>query len=91
MLTGVTKLTKVSVFSRLNHLTDLTMKKPDYAALLGWYDSYRFSHRSEVRVCNPISIGQAISSHALESYWVSTAMATLVMERIAAAGKTPDV
>ena len=124
MLTGVTKLTKVSVFSGLNHLTDLTMKKADYAALLGytpeeiaaffpegldelakaigtdrpgalgrlrnWYDSYRFSHRSEARVCNPISIGQAISNRALESYWVATAMATLVMERIAAANKTPD-
>ena len=124
MLTGVTKLTKVSVFSGLNHLTDLTMKKADYAALLGytakeimkffprgldelaktietnragalqrlldWYDSYRFSHRSVARVCNPISIGQAISNRALESYWVGTAMATLVMERIAAAGKTPD-
>ena len=124
MLTGVTKLTKVSVFSGLNHLTDLTMKKADYAALLGytpkeimkyfprgldelaktigtnragalqrlldWYDSYRFSHRSEERVCNPISIGQAISNRALEGYWVGTAMATLVMERIAAAGKTPD-
>ena len=124
MLTGVTKLTKVSVFSGLNQLTDLTMKKADYAALLGytpkeimkyfprgldelaktigtnragalqrlldWYDSYRFSHRSEERVCNPISIGQAISNRALEGYWVGTAMATLVMERIAAAGKTPD-
>ena len=124
MLTGVTKLTKVSVFSGLNHLTDLTMKKSDYAALLGytpkeiaanfpkrldalarknktdrkgalkllldWYDSYRFSHLSSARVCNPISIGQALSTSALESYWVGTAMATLVMERIAAAGKMPD-
>ena len=36
MLTGVTKLTKLSVFSGLNHLTDLTMKKPEYAALLGY-------------------------------------------------------
>ena len=124
MMTGVTKLTKVSVFSGLNHLTDLTMKRSEYATLLGytpeeiaeyfpeglgelaralrtdhagalrglldWYDSYRFSHRSEARVCNPISIGQAISNRALESYWVGTAVATLVMERIAAAGKTPD-
>ena len=123
MLTGVTKLTKVSVFSGLNHLTDLTMKKAEYATLLGytpreiaeffpkrldalakslgtdragakkgllnWYDSYRFSHRSKARVCNPISIGQALANGALESYWVGTAMATLVMERIAAAGKTP--
>ena len=124
MLTGVTKLTKVSVFSGLNHLTDLTMKRKEYAALLGytpkeiaeffpkrldalarknktdrkgalklildWYDSYRFSNLSTARVCNPISVGQALSSLALQSYWVGTAVATLVMERIAAAGKTPD-
>ena len=124
MLTGVTKLTKVSVFSGLNHLTDLTMKRKEYATLLGytpkeiaaffprrldalakknktdrkgalelllnWYDSYRFSNLSAARVCNPISIGQALSCFALQSYWVATAMATLVMERIAAAGKTPD-
>ena len=124
MLTGVTKLTKVSVFSGLNHLTDLTMKRKEYAALLGytpkeiaaffpkrldalakknrtdrkgalklildWYDSYRFSHLSTARVCNPISVGQALATGALEGYWVGTAMSTLVMERIAAAGKTPD-
>ena len=124
MLTGVTKLTKVSVFSGLNHLTDLTMKRKEYAALLGytskeialffphrldalakkhktdregalkllldWYDSYRFSNLSSARVCNPISVGQALVTGALESHWVGTAAATLVMERIAAAGKTPD-
>ena len=124
MLTGVTKLTKVSVFSGLNHLTDLTMKRKGYAALLGytpkeiaaffpkrldalakksktdrkgalklildWYDSYRFSHLSTARVCNPISVGQALATGALESYWVATAVATLVMERIAAANRTPD-
>ena len=123
MLTGVTKLTKVSVFSGLNHLTDLTMKRKEYAALLGytpkeiaeffphrldalakkrktdrrgalklildWYDSYRFSHLSTVRVCNPISVGQALATSALQSYWVGTAVSTLVMERIAAANKTP--
>ena len=124
MLTGVTKLTKVSVFSGLNHLTDLTMNMPQYATLLGytpaeiaanfpkrldalakklksdrkgalkqllnWYDSYRFSPESTARVCNPISIGQALSTGILKNYWVGTAVATLVMERIAAAGKTPD-
>ena len=123
MLTGVTKLTKVSVFSGLNHLTDLTMKIPRYAALLGytpkeigasfpgrlgalakkqktdrkgalrklldWYDSYRFASDSTVRVCNPISIGRALATSSLKSFWVGTAVATLVMERIAAAGKTP--
>lgn len=123
MLTGVTKLTKVSVFSGLNHLTDLTMKRAQYATLLGympkeieaffpnrldalarklktdrkgalkellaWYDSYRFSNMSTARVCNPISIGQALATSSLQSFWVGTAVATLVMERIAAAGKTP--
>ena len=123
MMTGVTKLTKLSVFSGLNNPTDLTMKFRNYAALLGytpkeiaenfpkrldalakklktdrkgaltrlldWYDSYRFSHLSTARVCNPISIGQALSAGSLESFWVGTASSTLVMERIAAAGKTP--
>ena len=123
MLTGVTKLTKVSVFSGLNHLTDLTMELADYATLLGytpkeiavffphrldalakknrtdrkgalkllldWYDSYRFSPDTAARVCNPISIGKALRAGVLRSYWVKTAMATLVMERIAAVGKTP--
>ena len=123
MLAGVTNLTKVSEFSGLNHLTDLTMKRSEYATLLGytpkeiaeffpkrldslakkrktdragalkslldWYDSYRFSNLSAARVCNPISIGQALATGALQSYWVGTAVSTLVMERIAAAGKTP--
>ena len=35
MMTGVTKLTKLSIFSGLNHLTDLSMS-PDYATLLGY-------------------------------------------------------
>ena len=35
MLTGVTKLAKLSVFSGLNHLTDLTMN-PRFATLLGY-------------------------------------------------------
>ena len=35
MMTGVTKLTKLSVFSGLNHLTDISMF-PQYATLLGY-------------------------------------------------------
>ena len=123
MLTGVTKLTKLSVFSGLNHLTDLTLKKPEYAALLGyrrreildnfpkrlekmakvngtdaagamrlltaWYDSYRFSPYSPAKVFNPISVGLALGNGILEGYWVSTGMATLVMERLEAARKSP--
>ena len=124
MLTGVTKLTKVSVFSGLNHLTDLTMDEPRYAGLLGytpkeiatffphrldafakklktdrkgavkrlldWYDSYRFCPDSRARVCNPISIAKALRLAKIDNYWVRTAVASLVMERIAAAGKTPE-
>ena len=124
MLTGVTKLTKVSVFSGLNHLTDLTMERKEYAALLGytpkeiaeffphrldalakklkkdrkgalrqlldWYDSYRFSPESTARVCNPISIGKALAAQSIQNYWAKTASASLVMERIAASGKTPS-
>ena len=122
MMTGVTKLTRMSVFSGLNNLKDLTMsgryatlfgytpteieaaypKRLDAFArkqgtdregalrkLLDWYDSYRFSPDSAKRVCNPISIGLALESGILQSYWVRTASATLVMERMAAAGKTP--
>ena len=124
MLTGVTKLTKVSVFSGLNHLTDLTMDEPRYAAMLGytfkeieqfypkrldafakklktdrkgalkrlldWYDSYWFCPDSRARVCNPISIAKALRLAKIDNYWVKTAVSSLVMERIAAAGKTPD-
>ena len=35
MMTGVTKLTKLSIFSGLDHLTDVSMS-PDYATLLGY-------------------------------------------------------
>ena len=123
MMTGVTKLTKLSVFSGLNNPKDLTMDYPEYAALLGytpkeievtypkrldalakrlktdrkgalkrlldWYDSYRFSPDSNVRVCNPISIAKALETSKLKSFWVKTATASLVMERMIAARKTP--
>lgn len=36
MMTGVSKFTKLSVFSGLNNLTDLTIELPEYAALLGY-------------------------------------------------------
>ena len=36
MMTGVSKFTKLSVFSGLNNLQDLTMTPPAYAALLGY-------------------------------------------------------
>ena len=123
MMTGVTKLTKLSVFSGLNNPEDLTMGHPEYAGLLGytpkeieatypkrldslakklktdrkgalkrllgWYDSYRFCPGSNVRVCNPISIAKSLATRIIQNYWAKTASASLVMERIEAAHKTP--
>ena len=122
MMTGVTKLTKLSVFSGLNHLTDLSMDerfatlfgytpkeldgplrenveafgakngmafKAAKAAFLEWYDGYRFSPQSEKRVCNPVTLGKALKSGKLESYWEATGKATLIIDRIEKAGKMP--
>ena len=123
MMTGVSKFSKLSVFSGLNNLTDLSMR-PEYAGLLGytpdelneffnghlkafakgqkvsptaaksmllsWYDSYRFSPKSTVRVCNPVSIGRALIERKLEGFWNATGNATLIIERLRKAGKLPD-
>ena len=122
MMTGVTKLTKLSIFSGLNHLTDLTMS-PDYATLLGytpeeldgplrenveafaekngldfaaaktkllaWYDGYRFSPKSEAKVCNPVSLGKALKNAELANYWESTGQSTMIVNRIKAANEIP--
>ena len=122
MMTGVTKLTKLSVFSGMNHLTDISSFQ-QYATLLGytpdeldgalrenvedlgakngmdfaaakkailsWYDGYRFSPRSEARVCNPVSLGSALESGELKGYWEATGRTTLVINRMANAGKLP--
>ena len=123
LMTGVTKLTKLSVFSGLNHLTDLSMDSR-FATLLGyapkeldgplrenveafgekngmdftaakakildWYDGYRFSPKSKERVCNPVSLGRALKDGELKGYWETTGRATLIINRIAKAGKTPE-
>ena len=122
MMTGVTKLAKLFVFSGLNHLTDLSMDprfatllgytpeeldgplrenveafgakngidfKAAKAALLEWYDGYRFSPDSGEKVCNPVSLGNALKSGNLEGYWEATGKATLIIDRIAKAGKMP--
>ena len=58
--------------------------------LLDWYASYWFCPDSRARVCNPISIAKALRLAKIDNYWVKTAVSSLVMERIAAAGNTPD-
>ena len=123
LMTGVTKLTKLSVFSGLNHLTDLSMDSR-FATLLGytpaeldgplrenveefgeksgmgfdaaksailsWYDGYRFSPDTEKKVCNPVSLGQALKAGKLRGYWETTGRATLIINRVEKAGRKPD-
>ncbi len=122
MMTGVTKLAKLSVFSGLNHLKDRSMDprfatllgytpdeldgplrenveafgaknglsfKAAKAALLEWYDGYRFSPDSAEKVCNPVTLGNALESGNLEGYWEATGKATLIINRIVKAGKMP--
>ena len=122
MMTGVTKLTKLSIFSGLNHLKDRTMD-PRFATLLGytpeemdgplrdnievfaaqngmdfaaakkallsWYDGYRFSPKSEAKVCNPVSLGSALETGELKNYWEATGQSTMIVNRIKAAGEIP--
>ncbi len=122
MMTGVTKLTKLSVFSGLNHLKDRTMS-PEYATLLGytpeeldgslrenveafaektgtdfenakaallsWYDGYRFSPASEAKVCNPVSLGMAFDAGELRNYWESTGQTSIITNRLKAAEEIP--
>ena len=122
MMTGVTKLTKLSIFSGLNHLTDVTMD-PRFATLLGytpeeldgplrenielfaarngmdfatakkrllsWYDGYRFSPDSEAKVCNPVSLGNALKTGRFANYWEATGQATMIVNRIRAADEIP--
>jgi hypothetical protein len=123
MMTGVTKLAKLSVFSGLNHLKDRSMDprfatllgytpdeldgplrenveafgaknglsfKAAKAALLEWYDGYRFSPDSAEKVCNPVTLGNALESGKLKGYWEATGTATLIINRIEKAGKMPS-
>ena len=124
MMTGVSKFTKLSVFSGLNNLIDLTIGRPECAALLGytvkeietvlapqlkafarkrrispekaidelcaWYDSYRFSPYSNVRVLNPVAVGNALTTGNLMNFWSKTGMPTLILERLQASNMKPD-
>ena len=115
MATGVTRFTKISLFSCLNNPTDLSMdaraarlcgytpeeietnfhehiqafadaKGVSYEAMFGellaWYDSYRFSPESEIRVCNPVSLGKALVNKVLMNYWETTGLASVAVREI---------
>lgn len=115
MMTGVSKFAKLSVFSGLNNLIDLTLE-PDFAGLLGytidemrlyfsehvqvmahrlnttagevlkklisWYDGYRFSPYSTVRVTNPVSLASALERQRFDPFWDETGHSTLIYRHL---------
>ena len=60
-----------------------------FAELLAWYDSYQFSPKRLVKVINPVSLGNALSSRELKGYWEATAGSTLVYDALKAGNCGP--
>ena len=115
MMTGVSKFAKLSVFSGLNNLIDLTLE-PECAGLLGytieevrkyfsehildmannqektsdeilqelmaWYDGYRFSPYSSIKVTNPVSLGAALTRKRFEPFWDETGRSMLIYKHL---------
>lgn len=105
LLTGVSKFSKVSVFSGLNNLSDISLDG-EYADLCGytqeeldqyfegyikangfsecssenalremiksWYNGYRFSPKSEVKVYNPFSTLLLFQKKEFKNYWFNS-------------------
>ena len=60
-----------------------------FAELLAWYDSYQFSPKRLVKVINPVSLGNALSTGELKGYWEATAGSTLVYDALKAGNRAP--
>ena len=60
-----------------------------FAELLLWYDSYQFSAKRLVKVVNPVSLGNALSTRELKGYWESTAGSTLIFDALKAGNCGP--
>ena len=113
-MTGVTKLSNLSIFSAMNNLVDISMA-PEFAGAFGYtdeeleeyfgegidenwnkscnsregfrekireyYDGYRFSPRSEMRVYNPVSIGKFFESGCeFDNFWIDTGSTTMATD-----------
>ncbi len=51
------------------------------AAVRDYYDGYRFSYRSDVKVYNPVSVGKFFTSGCeFGSYWIETGVSTLAVD-----------
>ena len=116
-ITGVTKLSNMSIFSKMNNLTDVSMRA-EYASAFGYtekeleenfkeyiddylsskdcpykerneflsdvrdyYDGYRFSVDTDIKVYNPVSVGMFFTNSCrFNNYWESTGVSTLAVE-----------
>ena len=116
-IAGVTKLLNISIFSKMNNLTDVSMRA-EYASAFGYtdeelesefkeyiddyltsdncpykerlkflsdireyYDGYRFSVDTDVKVYNPVSVGMFFTNGCrFSNYWENTGVSTLAVE-----------
>ena len=60
------------------------------ARLFAWYDSYRFSPESDVKVVNPFSFGSALNDRMLSNYWEKSGNSGAILKRIRAAREIPS-
>ena len=84
MLTGVTKFGKVSVFSDLNNLKDISML-PQYVSICGLTESEIHQYMEEGiqnladSIYNPFSILRTMDSGIFASYWFETGTPTYLV------------
>ena len=79
MLTGVTKFSKVSVFSDLNNLMDISMYAHTCELLKVNYDGYHFCYKS-TGMYNPFSLLNTFAKRQIGSYWFETGTPTYLVE-----------
>ena len=60
-----------------------------FGELLRRYDNYQFSPERLVRVVNPVSFGNALSTGVIRNYWEATAGSTLIIDALKARNAAP--
>ena len=60
-----------------------------FGELLRRYDNYQFSPERLVRVVNPVSLGNALSTGVIRNYWEATAGSTLILDALKARNAAP--
>ena len=74
LLTGVTRFSRVSIFSDLNNLNDITMDSEKRK-----YDGYHFVQNTE-GMYNPFSVLNTFFRMMPENYWFSTGTPTILVK-----------